>query len=158
MRAAFGLVLVAAMAGGARAADDDASKADAKALQGKWQVTAVVKNGEEDGGIKGLELEFAFTGDKLRVTSATNKQFGPLDRFMRLGASGDPKVLDLGETEKGFDTGDGVIEGVYTLDGDTFRWCFALDGDQPAKRTRPAAVESRSGSNSILITLKRMKD
>ena len=79
--------------------------------------------------------------------------------MLRLGAaSSNPKLLDFAETEKAFDEHRDVVEGVYTLDGDAFTWCFNLDGDKPAKANRPPAVESKADSSAVLLKMEREKN
>ena len=92
------------------------------------------------------------------TVTATDANFTVQHRLLRLETNATPKALDFAETAKAFDEHKDVIEGVYTLDGDTLRWCFNLDGDQPAKGRRPAAVESKADSSAALLKLERVKN
>jgi uncharacterized protein (TIGR03067 family) len=104
-----------------------------------------------------LGLLFTFKDDSLSVT-ADREGFTPQNQLLRLDATTSPKLLDFAESAKAFDEHKKVYEGVYSLDGDTMQWCFNLDGDQPAKANRPAAVESKADSSTILIKLERLKE
>ena len=143
-------------------ADDQAGRAAnnktaLEKLQGDWKVVAIVKRGQEVDAIDKLGLQFEFKGDRLTVT-ADAPAFTPQNRLLRLDANASPKLLDFAESAKAFDGRKDVIEGVYSLAGDTLEWCFKLDGDQPAKADRPAAVESKADSATVLIKLKRVKN
>jgi hypothetical protein len=53
--------------------------------------------------------------------------------------------------------GSKLLEGLYSIDGDTLNFCLQMDGDQPAKGKRPASLESKAGSGVLLFTLKKVK-
>jgi uncharacterized protein (TIGR03067 family) len=136
---------------------DKANKDDLAKLQGKWKVVSLVNRGQEVEQLSKLGLIFNFKDDALSVT-AESAGFTPQNRLLKLDANTTPKLLDFAETAEAFKEHKEVYEGVYTLDGDTFQWCFNLDGDQPAKANRPAAVESKADSSTILIKLERLKE
>ncbi len=136
---------------------DKANKDDLAKLQGKWKVLSLVNRGQEVEQLSKLGLIFNFKDDALSVT-AEREGFTPQKRLFKLDANTTPKLLDFAETAEAFAEHKEVYEGVYTLDGDTFQWCFNLDGDQPAKANRPAAVESKADSSTILIKLERLKE
>lgn len=136
---------------------DEASRKALKALEGRWKVTEVVKNGKNETALENLNLEVTFKGQTLKIAFPDNPTVAPLDRFLRLDAAFDPKLLDLAVKDEEFGK-EKVYEGLYALDGDTLKWCFALESDELAKGTRPGAVESKPGSNSLLVVFKRLKD
>ena len=43
--------------------------------------------------------------------------------------------------------------GIYELDGDTLKVCYAIDGGK-----RPAEFKAKPGSKHVLIVFKRLKD
>lgn len=135
---------------------DDASRKALKELEGRWKVTEILKNGKNETAIENLNLEVTFKGQTLKIT-AENPNFPPIDRFIRLDAAFAPKLLDLAVKDEEFGK-EKVYEGLFSRDGDTLKWCFALESDEIAKGTRPAAVESKPGSNSLLVTFKRVKE
>jgi uncharacterized protein (TIGR03067 family) len=136
---------------------DKATKEDLAKLQGKWKVVSLVNRGQEIEQLSKLGLIFNFKDDALSVTADT-EGFTQQKRLFKLDANTTPKLLDFAETAEAFKEHKEVYEGVYSLDGDTLQWCFNLDGDQPAKANRPAAVESKADSSTILIKLERLKD
>ena len=155
-------VIVLFTAGAALAAADaereKANKDELAKFQGKWKVVGFTKSGQQElDELVKLGLLFTFKDDSLTVT-ADREGFTPQNQMLRLDATTTPKLLDFAESAKAFDEHKKVYEGVYSLDGDTMQWCFNLDGDQPAKANRPAAVESKADSGTILIKLERLKE
>ena len=140
----------------ARAADDDALKAGLKALEGKWEVSSCQKDGEDLEIILKLGIKFEFKDNNLEVTGS-DPNFTPQKRFIKLDVSTTPKLLDVAEKAEELKDGTKLLEGLYSLDGETFKWCFAMDADQPAKGKRPAALESKAGSGVLLLTFKKVK-
>jgi uncharacterized protein (TIGR03067 family) len=134
-----------------------ANKAELEKLHGKWEVVSVVERGKEDETFPQRGLVFAFENDSLTITSAS-KGSATEKGSIRLDSSTNPKLLDFVKTSKGPDGHDRVMEGVYTLDGDTLLWCFNLDGNRPAKANRPAAVESKAETSAVLFKLKRIRN
>ena len=136
---------------------DKANKDELARLQGRWKVVSMVNHGQEIEELTKLGLIFNFKDDSLSVT-ADREGFTPQNRLLKLDANTTPKLLDFAETAEAFAEHKQVYEGVYSLEGDTLQWCFNLDGDQPAKANRPAAVESKADSSTILIKLERLKE
>ena len=157
LAASLVMLILATFCPAAQAADDDAVKEGLKQLEGKWKVTSCLKDGEELEAVINLGVQFSFKGDALDVTGR-EPSFTPQQRVIRIDVSTKPKLLDVAEKTEEFKGGDKVIEGLYALDGDTLKWCFAMEGDQPAKGKRPAALESKAGDGVLLFTLKRVKE
>ncbi len=142
-------------------ADDSADRAKAnqaelEKLQGRWKIVLLTIRGQQEDGIARLGIVFDFKDDKLTVTS-DSAGFAPQTRLLRLDANTTPKLLDFAETATAFAEHKEVVECVYSLDGDTLSFCVNLEGDQPAKANRPAAVESKADSAAALIKLERVK-
>jgi uncharacterized protein (TIGR03067 family) len=154
-------LIVLFTAGASLAGDAEREKANKDELakfQGKWKVVGFTKGGQQDlDELVKLGLLFTFKDDSLTVT-ADREGFTPQNQMLRLDATTTPKLLDFAESAKAFEEHKKVYEGVYSLDGDIMQWCFNLDGDQPAKANRPAAVESKADSGTILIKLERLKE
>lgn len=138
------------------AADDEALKAGLKALEGKWEVTACQKDGEDLDIILKLGIKFEFKDTNLEVTGS-DPNFTAQKRFIKLDVSTTPKLMDVAEKEEEIKDGSKLLEGLYSVDGETLKWCFQMDGDQPAKGKRPGALESKAGSGVLLLTLKKVK-
>ena len=150
------LVALTALFSVSRAADDDALKVGLKALEGKWEVTACQKDGEDLEVVVKLGIKFEFKENSLEV-SGTDPNFTPLKRFIKLDVSTTPKLMDVAEKAEELKDGSKLLEGLYSLDGETFKWCFQMDGDQVAKGKRPGALESKAGSGTLMLTLKKVK-
>jgi uncharacterized protein (TIGR03067 family) len=133
-----------------------ANQADLEKLQGRWKLVSLLVRGKEARGLAQLGFILDFKDDKLSLTN-DSASVPALTRLLRLDANTTPKLLDFAETAKAFDEHKDVVECVYTLDGDRLSFCFNLDGEQPAKANRPAAVESKPDSSAALIKLERLR-
>jgi uncharacterized protein (TIGR03067 family) len=115
---------------------------DLAAIQGTWRVTYSEDSGRVAPQEMLKDLQFRFIESKLitqigaRITEAT----------FQLDSATTPKSIDL--TEKGR-----TKQGIYDLDGDTLRICFAEES-----KDRPTAFDSKpDSSNDVVIMLKRIK-
>jgi uncharacterized protein (TIGR03067 family) len=68
----------------------------------------------------------------------------------RLYPKESPKGIDVTVTPPGY-TKQVTLKGIYEVDGDTVRGCFALPGDE----TRPTRFEPGPGGGTVRITLRR---
>jgi len=125
---------------------DPASKKDLNELQGTWKLVSAMKDGE------------ALPEDKVKNTSIVIKD----DTFVfpesaeyatskegtiKLDATKKPKQMDATSTEKK------VMLGIYKLDGDRYKVCFA-----PTGKPRPSEFASKPGSGNLLQVWKRKKE
>ena len=122
-----------------------------KALAGTWRPVSTENNGykasEED--LKGnrwiRDVDGRWTmrrGDKTVVEWAVKK----------IDATKNPKTIDIEITAGAYK---GVVYlGIYELDGDTLRICFAL----PDRDERPTEFSASKGSIRALSAFKREKD
>ena len=124
---------------------DPASKKDLNGLQGTWKLVSAMKDGE------------ALPEDKVKNTSIVIKD----DTFVfpesaeyatskegtiKLDATKKPKQMDANDREK-------VMLGIYKLDGDRYKVCFA-----PTGKPRPSEFASKPGSGNLLQVWKRKKE
>jgi len=124
---------------------DPASKKDLNELQGTWKLVSAMKDGE------------ALPEDKVKNTSIVIKD----DTFVfpesaeyatskegtiKLDATKKPKQMDAFDREK-------VMLGIYKLDGDRYKVCFA-----PTGKPRPSEFASKPGSGNLLQVWKRKKE
>jgi uncharacterized protein (TIGR03067 family) len=170
MNAAFRpiqLVALLLVASGSLHADENAAKLKANKselakLQGSWKIISFFKADQEfdargDEEISQLGLVFTIKDEALAVTS-NGTVVNNLKAVIRLDANYNPKLLDFAKSAKAFNDGDGVFEGVYSLDGDILLWCVNLEGDSPAKGKRPSAIESMLDSSAIVVKFARQKN
>ena len=139
-----------------RAADEDKLKEGLKALEGKWEVTSCLKDGEELEAVVKLGIKFEFKETNLEVTG-NDASFTPQKRFIKLDVTTNPKLMDVAEKAEELKDGSKLLEGLYAIDGETLKFCLQMEGDQPAKGKRPAGLESKAGSGTLLFTLKKVK-
>lgn len=141
----FSTLLVGALA---TTADGDQER---ERLQGDWQVTSMIDDGEL---IPEARVKEHFIRDG-RISIQ-----GPILRFVNpethtvqesafvLSPDVRPRAIDLagrGRTRS---------KGIYMLDGDTLVVCLA----SPDAKDRPDEFGSRKGSNNLLLTFKRLKE
>jgi uncharacterized protein (TIGR03067 family) len=146
---AMGLALVVpASAADAKVSDKD--KGQTKDHAGKLLGTWIVVSGEEDGKpsppekIKGSKM----TVDKkaIKLTDKDDKQLWILD--YKLDTSEKPAEIDMTVAE-----GQGAgktSQGIYELDGDALKICYALPGAD-----RPKDFKTKAGAKENCFTLKR---
>jgi len=121
----------------------DEKPATTPTIRGKWEVTAATFNGT------------ASTAPKLRVIAfdeddVTTFDGGAPTRSVTytLDTKTDPKRIDLNS-----EAGDHKALGIYALDKDELRICYAEPG-----AGRPVRFESKPGDRVFLLVLKRVKE
>ncbi len=119
---------------------------DLKAMEGTWKVESAEAGGQpvESDDLKNLEVRIK--GDQYNV----NTKDGPNIGTLKLDETQKPRTMDATRTE-GFEAGK-VVQAIYTLEGDTLRVCYALDGGE-----RPTELATKEGSPWLLITYRREK-
>jgi len=128
----------------ASAATTDLAKQDLDKLQGTWRIESSFWNGVEDPEIA-KTVTILFQDDKFIVVDRDgNRQ---QERF-KLMPDRNPKAIDC--WSKG---GSQPAPGIYSLEGDTFKWCSAGGGN----KVRPTSFASTSGSKQSLLVLHREK-
>ena len=75
-------------------ADDDALQAGLKALEGKWEVTACQKDGEEQADVLKLGIKLEFKDENMEITGS-DPNFTPQKRFIKLDVTTTPKLMDV---------------------------------------------------------------
>jgi uncharacterized protein (TIGR03067 family) len=122
-------------------------KDDATALHGTWVVESQLENGEKsDLGDRRLELEIKDKRAVIRINDVK------IEAELRLDPATTPKIIDFELIPP-----DGAqkqqLEGIYELDAKgRLRICVKQPGPM---RERPTEFESKAGSNTVLLTLKR---
>jgi uncharacterized protein (TIGR03067 family) len=132
------------------AADDrkeDAIKADKEKLQGTWRHVSVIGNGEKLPEDFVKRRRIIIKDDKITEKEG-EKTINEV--AFKLDATKKPRVIDAdppGESGK-----DKTSLGIYSLEGDTLKFCFTDPGQE-----RPTDFTSNPGSGRTLIVFKREK-
>jgi uncharacterized protein (TIGR03067 family) len=117
-----------------------------KALKGTWNVEkAVLNGGDMTEAFKSAVL--MMEEGKYTVTFLGNSDKGTL----KLDLAAKPKRISISGTEG--PNKDKTYEGIYEIDGDTLKVCYALEGKDP-----PKAFESKEGTQTLFVVYKREKD
>jgi uncharacterized protein (TIGR03067 family) len=144
MRARLLLAFAAAASLAMNGAGQDAKKSE---LEGTWKGDSLEKAGQQlDEHAKTVRWEI--TGDKITVIEGDLRVQGTVT----VDSKKSPKTIDV-EAK-----GDGgrislVLIGIYSLEGDVLKACYAAAKD--AKR--PKEFKTTSGSDQVLLVLKRQK-
>jgi uncharacterized protein (TIGR03067 family) len=136
-------VLILVGAGGAQ----DAAKKEMPQLEGEWSMVSGQANGQA------MPLELAKTG-KRHAKDGVTTIFMDGQVYLKAKFSIDPtkkpKAIDYAMTEG--PTKGKTHLGIYELDGDTVKFCFAAPGGE-----RPTDFTAREGSQRTLSVWKRDK-
>ena len=130
------------------AADDDQVKKDLKALEGTWQYTSQVEDGKDTEKEKLKAVTVTITAEGTWEAKHEGKVF--LEGTVKIDPSKEPKAADWKITTEGDLKGKTAL-GIYDVDKDTFKHCFALE-------KRPEKFESKEGSKVTYAVLKRVKE
>jgi uncharacterized protein (TIGR03067 family) len=128
----------------------DEPKTDLDNFQGTWSVS----NYEQDGqvlppeAIKPLRVLF----DRDRYEVKRNDQIEE-HGTIKVDSTKKPKRIEF-KIVKGEGAGETQL-GIYELEGDTLKFCVSIP---PGSKERPTTIESKEGSNTLLMVLKRKKD
>jgi uncharacterized protein (TIGR03067 family) len=129
------------------ASDKPAGEDDLAKLQGQWVVVSL-----EHRGHPAEPAEFA---GQSSVYEKNRWTWNAGDKVMRRGII----TLDSTRTPKAINTWDSdgphedeTVPGIYQLDGDTLKLCFAMPGEK-----RPTEFTTKSGTGSFVVVYKRKK-
>jgi len=142
-----------------REKDADVGSLDRERLQGDWILVASEKDGDQvdleylrklPKGFEGFNLEGSdkviFDGDRFVLPEALQ------EISFKLDAAKSPKRIALIGTKK--DGKEGKCNGIYALEGDGVKLCFAAHWDDAAP---PSNFETKKGSGLELIILERWR-
>jgi len=137
-----------------RAVDQDP---DLEQLQGDWEALSVTEGGNKElPSDKDMSMLLRITDDTLTRVGVmpdgkkVEMQWGSIV----LDSSTKPKSIDIVSRQL-----DDRLLGIYEIEGNTLRICFAEQSNGDAEEGRPAerpkAMESPKGSNIVLIELRK---
>ena len=117
------------------------AKNDLDALQGVWQPTEIVGNGDAAPADAIAAMRVTIKGKEFVVKAGgDNDDSGSFE----ITESASPKRMDVKSRQ-----GD-IIPAIYEFDGDKLRVCYALNN-----AARPTEFKSTAGSNHVLAVYKR---
>jgi len=127
----------------------DPNAADRERFQGSWTTVSLVNDGkkiiDEKTPPKGPATTLAYEGDKWLV-KVNNKTVA--SGVFRIDAAKKPKEIDI--LDGSGKVNDKTKRGIYTIDGDTYKYCLAKAGDD-----RPDDFTAKEGSGRSLGVMKR---
>ena len=129
------------------AADSEATKKDMAQLQGEWSMMSGIADGQPMPEEMLKQMKRICKGDETTVTTA-GQIF--LKAKITIDPSKKPKTIDYQMTE-GFTKGKKQL-GIYEIDGDTLKSCFAKPDAE-----RPTDFTSKPGEGRTLSVWKREK-
>jgi uncharacterized protein (TIGR03067 family) len=145
MRVFVALIVVLGLV---RAGDaQDAARKEMSRLEGKWSMVSGKSDGRE------MPKELVKTGRRVAKGGETTVEVGGRVLFkarFRIDPAKKPKAIDYTMTE-GPTKGKTQL-GIYELDGDTVKFCFAAPGKE-----RPTEFTADEGSQRTLSVWKRDK-
>ena len=141
---AVGAVLALVLSVGVRAADQ---AEELKKLEGTWEFDSAVSNGDKAPAEELKKMKVIIGDGKIKVQQGDQV----LDEMpFKISVDATPKNIDVTNTQ-GDKKGKEEL-GIYELDGDTLKICSSNPGEK-----RPTAFESKEGSKTDLLVLKRAK-
>lgn len=142
------IVAVAVFVAAGSAMPDDAVEKEMARLEGEWSMVS----GEADGIM--MPRETVVAGKRVAKAGEVAITFGGQPYFkakITIDPSKKPKTIDYSMTEG--PTKGKTHLGIYELDGETVKFCFAAPG-----KDRPTEFSSKEGSQWTLSVWKRVKE
>jgi uncharacterized protein (TIGR03067 family) len=144
------LPAIALVSFGAALGQEDAAKKELGKMKGGWQLVRGEEGGEPVSEYVVKNLEMVVKGDQLTFNNIAPLTDKASTLTIKLDPSTTPRCIDL-KVEAGSLKGT-VLEGVYEVKADELKLCLHFAG---GTRNRPLEFETRSGSNRVLLVLKR---
>ena len=122
--------------------------ADAVAVRGSWTCVSAVVGGKPLPENTVRKLKLTLTADRYKTERGDEVLF---DSTYRLDSGKNPGRIEVISTES--DAAGKPVLGIYSLEGDTLRICYAMPGEK-----RPERFESAARSGAFLIVWARVKN
>jgi uncharacterized protein (TIGR03067 family) len=136
-------VVVLAVGLSAAVADE---KAELEKFNGTWKGVSVVTDGKEMPKAEAEAVRLTVKGEKYTLKIGNEE----IEGTHKLDPTKTPKHIEAVRT-KGPNKGEKLL-GIYELEGDTYRACFAAPG-----KDRPTEFKSAPGSGQRVLSFKREK-
>ena len=133
----------------ADAPKDHAGKKDLEQLQGTWLLVSAERDGKKVADDEVKKVKLVVTGNKFCFLSGSEVGTSAEGTFT-LDATKKPKATDS-TANAGPDKGK-TFFGIYDIEGDTHKVCFA-----PPGKDRPKEFATKAGSGHIVQVWKREK-
>ena len=126
---------------------EDAAKADLDRLQGTWQMVEMEAEGEAVPAEEIKTRTAVYEGNRLKLCQGdTVRRRG----IITLNPGRKPKAMNTWDQDGPYE--DQTVPGIYELDGDTLKVCFARPGQE-----RPKAFTTKEGTGVLVCVYKRQK-
>jgi len=124
----------------------DAAKKELEKFTGTWHATSIEHDGKDASAEALKDVKLVVKGE--HYTLLTGKE--TIKGTHQLDPTKKPKQIDEVRSQ-GPDAGE-TLKGIYTLENDTFKVCFAPPGTD-----RPTEFSTKAGGGLRLLVLKRGK-
>lgn len=146
------LVVSAALVGADSPKKPGDSNKDSERIQGTWAAVSYVEDGQYEGERVAPEkspVRWVVKEDK--VTFLADVEGASAEGSFKLDSGKKPKTIDITFAPAPGTKKDQRILGIYELEGETFKICYAADGGP-----RPTEFKSKAGSKHVLIVFKQL--
>ena len=126
-------------------AQDAASSSDLQALQGPWKLVSAMRNGKPLTKETVKKTKIIFKKDTFRFPKSAEYATSR-EGTIKIDATKTPKQMDATSPKNE------VMHGIYELNGDNYKVCFA-----PVGKPRPTEFGSSAENGQILQVWKRKK-
>jgi uncharacterized protein (TIGR03067 family) len=145
MKVLLTLALALFVTGGEK--DTDTDKSDLDRLQGTWTMVSMETEGHEVGPENIADKSAVYKGNRLTLLAGDEVRRRGI---VTLNPERTPKAINTWDQDGPF--ADHTVPGIYEIEGDTLKVCFAQPGEE-----RPKKFTSKEGTGFIYCVYKRKK-